>query len=135
MRPVFADACYWIALLHEQDALHDLASLLHDEIHDRPVVTSEMVMVEMLNFFAEFGTLKCQAAVNLLLELRANLDIEIVALRTQQFWHAVDYYNARPDQQWGLVDCASFQIMEERGISEALTNDRHFAQAGFTILM
>ena len=41
IRPVFADACYWIALLHEQDALHDLASLLHDEIHDRPVVTSD----------------------------------------------------------------------------------------------
>ena len=43
-RPVFADACYWIALLHEseiQDALQDLASLLHDEVHDRPVVTSD----------------------------------------------------------------------------------------------
>ena len=36
MPPLFADACYWIALLHEQDARHDLASLLHDEIRDRP---------------------------------------------------------------------------------------------------
>ena len=69
------------------------------------------------------------------LRLFTTVKFRVVPLRTQQFWNAVDYYNARPDQQWGLVDCASFQIMEERGISEALTNDRDFAQAGFTILM
>ena len=135
VRPVFADACYWIALLHEQDALHDLALLLQHELRGRPVVTSEMTLVEALNFFGEFGPAMRRAAVNLLYDIAANPNIRVVPLRTQQFWHAVDYYNARPDQQWGLVDCASFQIMEERGISEALTNDRHFAQAGFTILM
>jgi len=38
----------------------------------------------------------------------------------------------RPDKDWSLVDCASFVVMRELGISEALTTDRHFEQAGFT---
>ena len=132
---VFADASYWIALLNERDAHHDLALLLRDELRGRPMVTSELVLVEVLNFFAEFGPVKRRAAVNLLLDLHADTSVDIAARNTDQFWNAVAYYNARPDQQWGLVDCASFPIMAERGIIEALTNDRHFAQAGFAILM
>lgn len=61
--------------------------------------------------------------------------VEIIEQTSLQFWNAVEFYNARPDQEWGLVDCASFQLMQERNIREALTNDHHFTQAGFTILM
>ena len=132
---VFADASYWIALLHEQDAHHDLALLLREELRGRLVITTEMVLVEVLNFFAEFGAVKRRAAVNLLFDLQADNGVDIIAQTTGQFWDAVAYYHARPDQQWGLVDCASFQLMAEWGIRQALTNDRHFAQAGFTILM
>ena len=39
------------------------------------------------------------------------------------------------DQHWSLTDCASFIVMEERGISEALAYDRDFEQAGFTALL
>jgi len=38
------------------------------------------------------------------------------------------------DKEWGLVDCLSFVIMRERGITEALTPDRHFTRAGFKAL-
>ena len=51
------------------------------------------------------------------------------------FRDVVNFYDARPDQEWGLADCASFQMMAERNIREALTNDHHFTQAGFNILM
>jgi predicted nucleic acid-binding protein len=51
------------------------------------------------------------------------------------FREAVERYNQRPDKSWGLTDCASFLIMEERGISEALTHDEHFVQAGFAALL
>ena len=132
---VFADASYWIALLNERDAHHDLAVLLRDDLRGRPMVTSELVMVEVLNFFAGLGPVKRRAAVNLLLDLRTDNSVNIIEQIPQRFWNAVAYYNARPDQQWGLVDCVSFQIMEHMGIREALTSDRHFTQAGFTILM
>ena len=41
----------------------------------------------------------------------------------------------RQDKEWSLVDCASFLVMEQRGMTQALTTDRHFEQAGFVRLL
>ena len=38
------------------------------------------------------------------------------------------------DKDWDWIDCTSFELMERRGIREALSLDHHFNQAGFTIL-
>jgi predicted nucleic acid-binding protein len=132
---VFADACYWIASLNERDSLHEIATLLSDNLGARRVVTTELVLIEILNFFAELGPEKRRAAVTLAQTLREDTGLDVIDLSETKFWNAVAFYNARPDQEWGLVDCASFQIMQTRGIHEALTNDHHFTQAGFTILM
>jgi predicted nucleic acid-binding protein len=48
---------------------------------------------------------------------------------------SLDLYLARADKQWGLVDCASFIVMADEQIDEALTNDHHFDQAGFRTLL
>ena len=135
MDDVFADTCYWIAKLNERDSLHEVAVLLSDTLGSRRIVTTELVLGEVLNFFAESGPANRRGAVALLLELQDDLNVDIIELSDIRFWAAVDFYIARPDQEWGLVDCVSFLVMENRGIREALTNDHHFAQAGFTILM
>jgi uncharacterized protein len=44
-------------------------------------------------------------------------------------------FAARSDKRWSLTDCISFVVMQERGLTEALTADRHFEQAGFSILL
>ena len=135
MDDVFADACYWIARLNERDSLHDIATLLSDTLGSRRVVTTELVLTEVLNFFAELGPAKRRAAVTLARELRDGPDVDVVELAAIRFWNAVDFYNSRPDQEWGLVDCTSFQLMQNQDIRQALTNDHHFTQAGFTTLM
>ena len=135
MDDVFADACYWIARLNARDSLHEVAMLLSETLENRRIVTSESVLGEVLNFFAEWGPSYRQAAVALMQDLRSNSNVDVLGQSTEQFWNAVAYYNARPDQEWGLVDCASFQAMQAYNIREALTNDHHFTQAGFIILM
>jgi predicted nucleic acid-binding protein len=47
----------------------------------------------------------------------------------------VALYRARPDKEWSLTDCISFVVMEEQGLTDALTGDRHFEQAGFQALL
>jgi predicted nucleic acid-binding protein len=41
----------------------------------------------------------------------------------------------RKDKDFSLVDCSSFVLMKELGISAALTTDQHFEQAGFIRLL
>jgi hypothetical protein len=42
---------------------------------------------------------------------------------------------ARPDKEWGLTDCVSFVVMQQMSITDALTTDDHFRQAGFRVLL
>jgi len=44
-------------------------------------------------------------------------------------------FRSRKDKDWSLTDCISFLVMEQRGLSEALTGDHHFEQAGFVALL
>ena len=42
-----------------------------------------------------------------------------------------ELYESRLDKDWSLTDCVSFAVMTQRGLTEALTADHHFEQAGF----
>lgn len=66
---------------------------------------------------------------------QSNVDVEIVPQTDGQFAAALTLYAQRPDKEWGITDCASFLIMQERGIVEALAHDDHFQQAGFIPLL
>jgi len=52
-----------------------------------------------------------------------------------QFESAFDSYRSKSDKEWSLTDCASFVLMRERGLAEALAHDQHFEQAGFVALL
>jgi predicted nucleic acid-binding protein len=41
----------------------------------------------------------------------------------------------RPDKEWSLTDCVSFLVMKRHGLTDALTADRHFSQAGYNPLL
>lgn len=135
MRAVFADASYWIAILNPQDRLHEQAVAVSRPALVARLVTSEMVLAEVLSFFAGRGSQARQAAARLAADLRNDQGTAIVLQTSAQFQRALALYARRPDKTWGLTDCASFLIMEEQGITEALTRDRHFEQAGFTALL
>jgi predicted nucleic acid-binding protein len=51
------------------------------------------------------------------------------------FRQGIDLYTSRPDKSWSLTDCISFAAMHRHGLTESLTGDRHFEQAGFKVLL
>jgi predicted nucleic acid-binding protein len=63
------------------------------------------------------------------------LNARVILLTSIQFNDALRKYRDFGDKEWGLVDCSSFQIMEKEQIREALTDDKHFQQAGFIPLL
>ncbi|MCQ3805385.1 MAG: PIN domain-containing protein [Acidimicrobiia bacterium] len=135
MRTVFADAGYWIALWHPRDALHRSAMVVSESLGAIVVVTTQLVLVEALNALAGMGEFRRLFAAQMVRTLEDDPGVEIVPQTDAQFRAAVERYATRPDQRWSLTDCASFLVMEERGISEALAYDRDFEQAGFTALL
>jgi len=60
---------------------------------------------------------------------------KVVAASARLFDAALDLYQRRPDKDWGLTDCASFVVMSDRKLTDALTADEHFRQAGFRPLL
>ncbi|WP_036536164.1 type II toxin-antitoxin system VapC family toxin [Neosynechococcus sphagnicola] len=62
-------------------------------------------------------------------------NIKIVSVDTELLMQALALYQARPDKTWGLTDCISFVVMQQQNLTDAITGDRHFVQAGFRALM
>ena len=135
MDKVFADSGYWIARACRNDALHRKANLVARQIGSRPIVTSEMVLVEFLNYMSKLGSYNRGVAVDTVRELRTNRAVEIVPHTTEQFGEAIDFYELHADLRWGLVDCVSFLIMTDKKIQDALAHDRDFEIAGFRALL
>lgn len=62
-------------------------------------------------------------------------NVEVIPQTSELFHQALSLYRQRPDQAWSLTDCASFCLMQQRNILEALAHDKHFEQAGFIALL
>jgi uncharacterized protein len=134
MRTVFADANYWIGLFNPNDQLHSVAMAASRSLTRTRLVTSEMVLVEVLNGLAEYPALrdKVCSAVDAIM---ADPNTEVVPQSALLFRDALVQFRHHQDKEWGLTDCASFVIMRQRGLNEALTHDHHFEQGGFVALL
>jgi uncharacterized protein len=134
MRQVFADTSYWIALVNPRDQIHTKAVSVTKQLASVKIVTSEMVLTEVLNSFSDAGPLR-HAVGTVVQKLRSNPDVIIVPQTSEQFESALRRYKQAADKSWSLTDCASFQVMDAEQIQAALTHDQHFAQAGFETLL
>jgi len=135
MRRLFADTTYWIAIFHKKDSLHDLAKVISRQHGNDIIVTTEMVLTEFANFFSGYGAFFRKGAGDLIQEIRNDPNVEVELQTTSLFQRALSEYVRHTDKKWSLTDCASISVMRSRGLIEALTNDHHFEQAGFTILL
>lgn len=134
MRSVFADTGYWIALINPHDSLHAKAMKAARQVGST-IVTSDMVLTEVLNMFAERGQHLRDVAAKAVQAIKSDARVQIYPQTRRLFQEAFDLYCKRPDKEWSLTDCASFVIMNERKITDALTYDEHFVQNGLTALL
>ena len=135
MNTLFVDTVYWIALLHPGERFHRYAVAQWTLREDCLWVTSDLVLIEVLNFFAGRGATFRQVAVGLVECLQDRPNTHVVRLPDMNLALAVGLYDGRRDKGWSLTDCSSFVIMERMNIREALTLDKHFEQAGYGIIM
>lgn len=132
MRRAFADTHFFIALLNARDAAHARATGIENG-PNLQLVTTRWVLAEVADAMAS-QAYRSRAASFLNLT-KANPWVTILAPSDTLFDQGCDLYSKRPDKDWSLTDCISFVAMANEGLTEALTGDRHFEQAGFKILL
>jgi len=133
MRQIFADTSYWMALVNPRDQIHQKAIGVSRQLSSVSLLTTDMVLVEVLNSFSD--SLYREAVGRMVASLRQDQNLTIIPQTPAQFQTALQRYQQAADKSWSLTDCASFDVMEGENIEAALTHDRHFVQAGFEALL
>jgi predicted nucleic acid-binding protein len=132
MKAVFADSFYFFALLNEHDASHASAAEFTSQFRGR-ILTTGWIITELGDGMARSSSRGI--FVQLYRESLAKPDLVIVPCTEELLSAGINFYAARADKDWSLTDCISFVVMQREGITEALTADHHFEQAGFVPLL
>jgi predicted nucleic acid-binding protein len=132
MKECFADSFVFFALLNPKDNSHAIAIKVMRSLH-RPMVTTGWILNEVADGLCASTTKPAFLA----LEQRLRADSRVVIVPANPLWQqrGIDIYRSRLDKDWSLTDCISFAVMTERKITDALTGDHHFEQAGFRALL
>ena len=132
MNRIFVDTSFVVALVNEKDQNHVTASELSATFDGQPLITTDAVLLEIGNALAR--NFREQAA-EIIADFLTSDEVEVVNLDATLFQKAFGLYQGHKDKAWGMTDCVSFVVMGERGLTDALTSDKDFRQAGFNALM
>jgi predicted nucleic acid-binding protein len=135
MSKVFLDTSYAIALSSPADEHHRRAEEIAEQLETEGarLITTRAILLEIGNALSKLRYR--QAAIRLLDALEHDPHVEIIPVSDESYRAAFELYRSRPDKEWGLIDCLSFVVMNERKLTDALTADDHFRQAGFRVLL
>lgn len=135
MRKVFADTFYWVVLINLKDQWRERALEVSRKLTDVSIVTSDEVLTETLNYFAESGGFLRERAVKDVQAILLNQNVEIISCQHERVLEVIEFYEKRLDKGYSLTDCISMLIMKSLDLQEILRHDNHFEQEGFTILL
>ena len=135
MSRIFVDALYWVAVINQRDQWHVRALEVGKNLGGRGLVTTESVLIELMNFLAEYGPSFRVRTARLVQTLLRREELGVVEQTHADFLDGIELYRARPDKGYSLTDCISMNLMRDRALTEVLTHDYHFMQEGFAILL
>lgn len=139
MKKIFFDTWGWIAIAHKNDDHHEKTSEFYKTsiLKNCIPVTTDYVLAETITLLRAKTESKGVITLidNILEAAKKNLIIleRIDAGRWEKAWHLSKKYTDKP--AISFFDLSSFIVMKELKITEVLTNDRHFEQAGFKKVM
>jgi predicted nucleic acid-binding protein len=131
-RRIFMDTSYVQARISHRDKFHAKAVEAARQTTGAEAWITEAVLIEIGD---SFGASDRRGTIEFIEMCYRATHIRVVRLTSELLSHGFALYKARPDKEWGLTDCISFVVMEDHGLTDALTADRHFVQAGFRALL
>ena len=135
MRLVFADTLYWGAILHPLDQYRAQVIGVRKTLEEIRLVTSDEVLTELLDGLAERGPHLRGVAARAIRTILSDRRVTVHPQSRASFLAGLRLYEQRNDKGYSLVDCISMTTMRRYRILEVLTNDHHFTQEGFKIVL
>ena len=134
---IFADTAGWAHLLDTDQSQHQLALKIYQEVqkNQRKLVTTNYVLTKLVALFTSPFRLPRPQVIALVNGIKNSQFVQLVHIDPITDAAAWKLLSERPDKTWSLVDCSSFIVMQNEGLTQALTTDHHFAQAGFVPLL
>lgn len=134
---VFVDTSGWASFLVRHESWHELSGILirSASLTGRPLITTNYVLAELSALFVSPLRLSYSRRLEYLDTIRSARWIRTIHIDVHMDARSWDFMARHRDKDFSLVDCSSFLVMKELGISAAITTDRHFEQAGFTRLL
>ena len=126
------DTSFIVALVNRRDEEHEKSLKLSAEFDKKQMIVTDAVLLEIGNSLSRRFKRSCIETID---GLFISDEVEVIRLDETLFIKAFEFYRTHLDKTWGLVDCVSFVVMKDLDITNALTSDRHFVQAGFRALM
>jgi len=129
---IFVDTSGWGNLIDSQQPFHRLASAVYRNARQQGArfVTTNYVITELVALMSSPLRIPKPKIVAFVESVKTSPLIEMIIVDLELDNTAWELFKRRQDKDWSLVDCASFVVMQQRGISASLTSDRHFEQAG-----
>lgn len=137
MSALFMDTSGWGSLVDAKQPFHTKAAALYRLARDqrRKIFTTNYVIVELVALLMSPLRVSREKIIAFIDSLKSSPYLEIIPIDSALDAKGWELFKSRSDKNWSLVDCTSFVLMEERGMTEALTTDHHFEQAGFITLL
>jgi len=133
----FVDTSFLLALYNDRDQYHQRALEWNRRVElARQVVLTEAILIEVGDAFGAVDRARATRVIESFLRAsEAGGVVRIISVDTALLRRGLQRYSSRRDKDWGLTDCISFVVMREMGLTDALTADRHFVQAGFRAML
>jgi predicted nucleic acid-binding protein len=134
-REIFIDTSGLYALVNRKDSHHAAARTVVERLirTGRRFVASDYIVAESVNLANARGGAPVAVRVLDLIEQSTAIRLEWIA--ATRFDATKTFFRKHADHAYSFTDCTSFVLMRELKISQALTTDRHFSEAGFDVLL
>jgi predicted nucleic acid-binding protein len=132
---VFADTLYWGAVLYPHDQYRAQVISAREALGEVRLVTTDEVLTELLDGLAQRGAHLRELAAHAVRKILGDRRVTVHPQSRESFLAGLHLYEQRYDKGYSLVDCISMTTMRRQRISEVLTNDYHFTQEGFKLVL
>ena len=135
MNELFVDTLHLVALVNPRDQWHQKSVEVETSVRDNDLVTTEDILTEFLNFYAEHGEFMRMRVAAFVREILLDVRVKVIPRNSETFLNALELYESRLDKGYSLTDCISMNVCRQLKITEILSHDHHFEQEGFKILL